>query len=179
MPSHHAGVQTVGEVLQLVDTGKLRTIAALGRKSISEIEGELAQVKILEDLGIGAHNDITLNQNYILLSRKDPIEALNLTAHSFGALARADIRTVENLLQFVEFGDLQTMRELGIQCVLEIANILPLMKIQDNPEVASWTPSDVWRWLVSKILRDSEVESIARRDEIPKRVVEMAITASQ
>ena len=102
---------------------------------------------------------------------KDPIEALNLTAHSYSGLARADIRTVEDLLQFVEYGNLQTVRELGIQCIWEIANILPLMKLQDNPEV-SWTPSDVWRWLVSKILRDSEVESIARRDEIPKRVVE-------
>lgn len=167
-----AGVQTVGEVLQLVDTGKLITIPALGKKSISEIKGELAQVKFSEELGIEAHTDTTLNQNYILLSRRDSIEALNLTAHSFSALVRADIRTVEDLLQFVEFGNLQTVREIGIQCILEIANILPLMKFQDNPEVASWAPSDVWRLLVAKILRDSEVESIARRDEIPKRVVE-------
>lgn len=167
-----AGVQTVGKVRQLVDSGKLGTVPALGRQSISEIKDELARAKIADDLGIGRHNDTVLNQNYILLSRKDPIEALNLTANSFSALVQADIRTVEDLLQFVEFGNLQTLRELGIQCILEIANILPLMKIQDNPEVASWTPSDVWRWLVSKILRDSEVENIARRDEIPKRVVE-------
>ena len=167
-----AGVQTVGEVLQLVDTRKLRTIPALGKQSISEIKGELAQVKFSEGLGIEAHTDITLNQNYILISRRDPIEALNLTAYSFNALVRADIRTVEDLLQFMEFGNLQTVRELGIQCILEIANILPLLKFQDNPEVANWTPSNIWRWLVSKILRDSEVESIARRDEIPKRVVE-------
>ena len=168
----HAGVQTVGEVIQLVDTGKLRTIPALGRKSISEIEGELAQIGTSVAIGSEVHSDTILGRDHILLSQNDPIEALNLTAHSYSALVRANIRTVENLLQFVEFGDLQTMRELGIQCILEIANILPLMKIQDNPEVASWTPSDVWRWLVSKILRDSEVESIARRDEIPKRVVE-------
>ena len=168
----NAGCQTIGEVLQLVDSGQLGRIRALGRKSISEIKGELAQVKFTEDLGIEANTDTTLNQNYILISLKDSIEALNLTTDSLRALARADIRTVENLLQFVEFGDLQTVREIGTQCILEIANMLPLMKIQDNPEVASWTPSDVWRWLVSKILRDSEVESIARRDEIPKRVVE-------
>lgn len=167
-----AGVQTVGEVLQLVDTGKLITIPALGKKSISEIKGELAQVKFSEGLGIEAHTDTTLNQNYILLSRRDSIEALDLTAHSFSALVRADIRTVEDILQFVEFGNLQTVRELGIQCILEIANILPLIRFQDNPEAASWTPSDVWRWLVAKILRDSEVESMSRRDEIPKRVVE-------
>ena len=168
----NAGCQTIGEVLQLVDSGQLGRIRALGRKSISEIKGELVQVKFTEDLGIEANTDTTLNQNYILISLKDSIEALNLTTDSLRALARADIRTVENLLQFVEFGDLQTVREIGTQCILEIANMLPLMKIQDNPEVASWTPSDVWRWLVSKILRDSEVESIARRDEIPKRVVE-------
>lgn len=164
------GVQSIGEVLQLSDTGKLRTIRGLGKLSISEIKRKLAQMKSLEGVWIEADTD--LSQNYIILSRKDLIEVLNLTAHSYSALARSGIRTIENLLQFVEFGDLQTVRELGIQCILEIANILPLMKIQDNPEVASWTPSDVWRWLVSKILRDSEVESIARRDEIPKRVVE-------
>ena len=168
----NAGFQTIGEVLQLVDSGQLGRIRALGRKSISEIKGELAQVKFTEDLGIEANTDTTLNQNYILISLKDSIEALNLTTDSLRALARADIRTVEDLLQFVESGNLQTVRELGIQCILEIADILPLMKFQDNPEVASWTPSDVWRWLVAKILRDSEVESIARRNEIPKRVVE-------
>ena len=167
-----AGIQTVGEVLQLVDTGRLRLIPALGRKSISEIEDELIKMETSDALGNRVHIDTTLNQNYILISLKDSIEALNLTTDSLRALARADIRTVENLLQFVELGDLQTVREIGTQCILEIANMLPLMKIQDNPEVASWTPSDVWRWLVSKILRDSEVESIARRNEIPERVVE-------
>ena len=167
----NAGFQTIGEVLQLVDSGQLGRIRALGRKSISEIKGELAQVKFTEDLGIEANTDTTLNQNYILISLKDSIEALNLTTDSLRALARADIRTVEDLLQFVECGNLQTVRQLGIQCILEIASILPLMKFQYNPEVASWTPSDVWRWLVSKILRDSEVESIARRDEVPIRVV--------
>ena len=168
----NAGFQTIGEVLQLVDSGQLGRIRALGRKSISEIKSELNQVKFTEDLGIEANIDTTLNQNYILISLKDSIEALNLTAHSFSALVRADIRTVEDLLQFVEFGNLKTVRELGLQCILEIANILPLMKFQDKPEVANWAPSDVWRLLVAKILRDSEVESIARRDEIPKRVIE-------
>ena len=166
-----AGIQTVGEVLQLVGTGRLRLIPALGRKSISEIEDELIKMETSDALGNGVHIDTTLNENYILLSRQDPIEALNLTAHSYSGLARADIRTVEDLLQFVEYGNLQTVRELGIQCIWEIANILPLMKLQDNPEV-SWTPSDVWRWLIAKILRDSEVENIARRNEIPERVVE-------
>ena len=168
----NAGFQTIGEVKQLVDSAQLGKIRALGRKSISEIKGELARVKFTEDLGIEANTDATLNQNYILLSRKDAIEALNLTTDSLSALARGDIRTVEDLLQFVECSDLQTVRQLGIQCILEIANILPLMKFQDNSEGPGWTPSDVCRWLVSKILRDSEVESIARRDEIPKRVVE-------
>ena len=168
----NAGFQTIGEVKQLVDSAQLGKIRALGRKSISEIKGELARVKFTKDLGIEANTDATLNQNYILISRKDAIEALNLTTDSLSALARGDIRTVEDLLQFVECPDLQTVRQLGIQCILEIANILPLMKFQDNSEGPGWTPSDVWHWLVSKILRDSEVESIARRDEIPKRVVE-------
>ena len=167
-----AGVQTVGELLQLVDTGKLSAISALGRKSISEIKGELAQLKISEGVRIGAHTDKTINQNYFLLSRNDAIEALNLTAHSFSALVRADVRTIENLLEFVEFGNLQSLRELGINCILEIANILPRIKFSDSPEAASWAPSDVWRLLVAKILRDSEVEIIAGREEIPKRVVE-------
>ena len=67
-----AGIQTVGEVLQLVDTGRLRLIPALGRKSISEIEDELIKMETSDALGNGVHIDTTLNENYILLSRKRP-----------------------------------------------------------------------------------------------------------
>ena len=166
------GVQTVGEVLQLVDSGKLGKIPALGRKSISEIEGALAKMGTSDVLGRGGHTDTISDQDFFLLSRNDPIEALSLTTHAFSALVRADIRTVDEVLQFMQFGSLHTIRELGIKCILEIATILPRMRFRESSEVASWTPSEVWRSLVTKILKESEVESIARRDEIPKRVVE-------
>ena len=40
-----AGIRTVGEVAQLVESGGLQTIPALGEKSISEIEDRIAQIK--------------------------------------------------------------------------------------------------------------------------------------
>ena len=44
-----AGIRTVGETAQLVKSGRLATIPALGTKSILEIENKMAQVEILDD----------------------------------------------------------------------------------------------------------------------------------
>ena len=50
-----AGIQTIGELLKLVESGRLQTIPSLGRKSILEIRIKLAQVKILNDSEVGAN----------------------------------------------------------------------------------------------------------------------------
>ena len=51
------GVKTVGEVLKLVESGEHRPVSTLGRKFILEIEGKLAQVKILDDSETEANTD--------------------------------------------------------------------------------------------------------------------------
>ena len=89
-----AGIRTVGEVLQLVESDRLRATPGLGRKSISEIKNKLAQVEILGNSEIETDTEIIPNQDDVLLSLEDPIARLDLTPRSFNALTRADIRTV-------------------------------------------------------------------------------------
>ena len=166
-----ADIRTVGEVLQLIELDGLQTLRNLGRKSILQIKDELAQVKILGDSEVEANIDVISNQNNLFLLREDPIEQLNLSRHAFNALVRIGIRTVGEVVQLIESVRIQTIRELGTKCILEITAILTQVKILDDAELESWVSSDVWSRLVVKILNDSEAESIRRKDEIPERVV--------
>ena len=52
-----AGIQTVGEVLQLVESDRLKTIRGLGRKSIPEIKEKLIQPKFLNDSEVEPSTD--------------------------------------------------------------------------------------------------------------------------
>ena len=167
-----ADIRTVGEVLQLIESDGLQTLHNLGRKSISQIKDELAQVTILGDSAVEANINVTSNQNNLFLSQKDPIEKLNLSRYSFDLLVHKDIRTVGEVAQLIESVKLQTIRELGIKCILEIMAILTQVKILNGTEVESWLSSDVWSRLVVKILDDAEVESIRKKHEIPEWVVE-------
>ena len=166
-----ANIQTVGKILQLAESDRLWTIRGLGRKSISQIKDELAQVKILGDSEVEANIDVIPIQNNLFLPREAPIEKLNLSRHSFNVLVRTGIRTVGEVVQLIESVKLQTIRELGTKCILEITTILPQVKILNGTEVESRLSSDVWSQLIVKIVNDAEAESIIKKGDIPRRVV--------
>ena len=90
------GVQTVGEVLELVKSGERRPISTLGRKFILEIEGKLAQVKILDDPETEANTDATPEQNDVPLSREVSTEEQNLTQHTDPRTVREDKQQIES-----------------------------------------------------------------------------------
>ena len=124
-----AGIRTVGEVAQLVESGGLQTIPALGEKSISEIEDRIAQIKF---------NDSEAES----LAKTNAILALK--------------QRVLALKRLVESGRLQTIRSLGRECILEIESELAQMEIHDASEIEvniDAIPEQVLRWqsqLVSK-----------------------------
>ena len=105
------GVQTVGEVLNLVESGEHRPISTLGRKFILEIEGKLAQVKILDDSETEANTNAMLGQDNESLSQKDLIEEPSLAQHSTHQ-PHTDIRTVGKVRQQVESTDPPTTSEV-------------------------------------------------------------------
>ena len=153
-----AGISTVGEVLQLVESGKLRTVSGLGRRSILELTNKLAQVKILNDSEVGANTDAMPDRDYGHLSLEDPIDWLDLTPRSFNALMHANIQTIGELLQLVELNGLKIIRGLGRKSILEIKEKLIQAKFLNDSEVGASTdaiPSVVIRWqseLVNKQL---------------------------
>ena len=104
------GVQTVGEVLNLVESGKHRPISTLGRKFILEIEDKLAQVKLLDDYETEANTNAMLNQDNVSLSQKDLIEEPRLTQHSSNQL-HIESQTVGETAQHVESAEIQTSSE--------------------------------------------------------------------
>ena len=164
-------IRTIGDALQLVESNGLKTIRGLGRKSILEIQDKLIQVKILNDSEVEANIDLILDQNSISLSREDPIEKLHLSGHSSNMLVRTGIQTVGEVLQLIESVRLQTIRELGTKCILEITAKLTQVKILNDSDDESRISSDVWSWLIVKIVNDAEVESIRRKDEVPEQVI--------
>ena len=164
-----AGVRTVGEILQLIESGGLQNIRSLGAKSILEIEDKLIQGK--SEVESPAETDAIPDKDDTYLLSEDPIEKLNLSKRSFNALTRTGTRTVGEVLELIESARLQLIRELGTECILEITEILTQVKILDNSEIR-WISPHVWRWLVVKILNDSEVESKRSKNEIPEQVVE-------
>ena len=154
----HAGVQTIGEALQLVESDGLERIPALGRKSIIEIKNKLAQVATLNDSEGEVNTNSIIDRNYVHLSLEDPIEQLNLTPRSFNALTRAKIRTIGEVLQLVESDGLKTLRGLGRKSIIEIKEKVIQAKSLSDSEVEANTdtiPRVVVRWqseLVNKQL---------------------------
>ena len=166
-----ARFQTVGQILQLAESDRLWTIRGLGRKSISQIKDELNQVKILGDSEVEANINVIPIQNNLFFSRHDPIRKLNLSSHSFHVLTRVGIQTVGEVVQLIESVRLQTIRELGTKCILEITAIVTQAKIFNDTKVESWLPSDMWSQLIVKIVNDAEVEGNRKKDNIPGRVI--------
>ncbi len=128
-----ARIQTVGEVLQLVESDRLRTIPGLGRNSILEIKNKLDQVAILNNSE--TDTEAILNQDDVFLSLEDPIERLDLTPRAFNALTRARIQTVGQILQLVESDRLWAIRGLGRKSISEIKDELDQVKILGDSEV--------------------------------------------
>ena len=153
-----AGIQTIGEVLKLVESGELQTIPALGRKSILEVKIKLAQVKIPNDSEVEANTDAMPDRDYGYLSLEDPIDWLDLTPCSFNTLMRANIQTIGELLQLVESNGLKIIRGLGKKSILEIKEKLIQARFLNDSDVEASTdaiPRVVVRWqseLVNKQL---------------------------
>ena len=155
------GIRTVGEVLRLVKSGRLRYIRNLGRKSISEIESKLGQVKSeVGNLEKCENFDDKKQWTPLYLSQGDPIELLNLTLDSFSALTRADVRTVGEAAQLVKSGRLRTIPALGRKSFSEITAKLAQVNIFDDsgdesPTIQDRSLAQVVTWqsqLVSKQL---------------------------
>ena len=163
-----AGIRTVGELIQLVQSDGLQTIPALGRKSISEIKSKLAQVEILDDSEVEANTDAISYRNYVHLSHEDAIEELNLTPRSFNALTRASVQTVAEVLQLVESGGLRNVRGLGRKSISEIKDKLVQIKILNDSEVE---PNTTVITAEEEVFLDSESRSLMIQDEILRRVV--------
>ncbi len=144
-----AGIRTVGEALQLIESDRLRTIPGVGRKSILELTNKLAQVKIPNDSEVGANTDAMPDRDYGHLSLEDPIDWLDLTPRSFNALMRTNIQTIGELLQLVESNGLKIIRGLGRKSILKIKEKLIQTKFLNDSEVEASTdaiPSVVIRW---------------------------------
>ena len=107
----HTDIRTVGELLQLVESGRLQTIPALGRKSILEIEDELARAKPLNDSGVEANSDAIPDHGDASLSREDSTQEPSLPQHSPNLLKYTDSQTAGEAAQHVESGELQTSSE--------------------------------------------------------------------
>ena len=106
-----AGVQTVGEVFKLVESGELQTISTLGQKFTLEIEDKLALVNIHDDPEVEKNTDTILDQDDAPLSREGPIEKSSLTQHPPNQL-HTDSRTVEEVGQQVESSESPTITEI-------------------------------------------------------------------
>ena len=111
-PLIHTESQTVGEGIQHVESAEIQTIS--------------------ED---DANTDTTPDQNSVSLSREDSIERLSLTRHTLNLLKQTDIRTVGDLLQWIESGRLQTIPALGRISILEIEDELARVPALDDAGV--------------------------------------------
>ena len=162
-----AGIRTIGEVLQRIESGGLLTMRGLGRKSVLEIKDKLAQVKILGNPTVKVYSD-NEHGNFDgghrstapYISQGDPIELLNLSLNSFSALTRADVRTVGEVVHLAKSGEMQTIPNLGRKSFLEITAKLAQVNVFDASVNESPTIQDdilrrVVRWqsqLISKQL---------------------------
>ena len=106
----HVGVQTVGELLKLVESGELRAIHGLRSTSILEIEVKLAQLEIADNSEIEANPNATPDQNDVPLSREVPIEKSSLTQSPPNQL-HVDSQAVREVEQQVESGESATISE--------------------------------------------------------------------
>ena len=150
------GIQTIGQVLKLVESGQLQTIPALGRKSILEIKTKLAQVKILNDSEVGANTDAIPDRNDGHLSLEDPIDWLYLTPRSFNMLMHANIQTIGELLQLVESNGLRIIRGLEQKSILEIKEKLIQAKFLNDSEIEANTDTIPWvvvRWQSELVMK--------------------------
>ena len=171
-----SGIQTVGELARLVESGKIQTIRGLGRTSILEIKDTLARVEIGSTSEVEANIDVIPEENCI--------GRLNLTSRSFNALTSSDIRTVSEIAQLVESGKIQTIRGIGRENILEIKDRLAEIKIQDQTQVDANTnttprqmtveaiPDRVIRWQSQLVAKQLSAELLHKHARIAEHSVE-------
>ena len=167
-----SGIRTVGEVARLVESGGIRTIRGLGKKSILEIEDRLAHVEISETSEVEAIVGAILG-----------IGQLKLTKRSFNALRNAGIRTVGEVARLVKSGEIRTIRGLGKECILEIKDRLAQIEIRDTREVdanpcatprqmnADAIPARVIRWQSRLVAKQLSVELLHEHAKVADRSV--------
>ena len=170
-----SGIQTVGELARLVESGKIYTIRGIGRTSILEIKDTLARVEIGSTSEVEANIDVIPEEN--------SIGRLNLTSRSFNALTSSDIRTVSEIARLVESGKIQTIRGLGREDILEIKDRLAEIKIQDLTKVDANTattprkmnietiPEHVIKWQSQLVAKQLSTELLHEHAKIADRFV--------
>lgn len=171
-----SGIQTVGELARLVESGKIYTIRGLGRTSILEIKDTLARVEIGSTSEVEANIDVIPEEN--------SIGRLNLTSRSFNALTSSDIRTVSEIARLVESGKIQTIRGIGRENILEIKDRLAEIKIQDQTQVDANTnttprqmtveaiPDRVIRWQSQLVAKQLAAKLLHKHARIANHSVE-------
>ena len=107
----HAGVQIVGQLLKLVESGEIRAIHGLRSTSILEIEVKLAQMEIADAPEVGAKPNATLDQNDVLPSRENTTDKPSLSESSPNPLIQTENQTVSEGTQHVESAESQTIAE--------------------------------------------------------------------
>ena len=104
-----AGIQTVGKLLKLVESGQFRSIHGLRSASILEIEVKLAHLEIFDNSEVEANTDTMPDQDNVPLSQEDATQEPSLPQHSPDPPIQTDNQTIGEVTQQVESGDLQTI----------------------------------------------------------------------
>ena len=120
-----SGVNTVGEVVTLVESDRIRTIKGLGTKCILEVKARIAEVNI-NDL-----SEVDMNK---------AIGTLNLSLRSLNALTRSGIETVEDVIRLIESGKISSIRGLGTKCIIEIKESVENIEIGNTISRETKTP---------------------------------------
>ena len=110
-PLVHTEGQTVGEAARQVESGKPLTIPE------SEADG-----------------DAILDQDDVPLSQENSTKKIRLTRQTLNQIKQTDIRTVGELLQWIESGKPSTTPPPGLESISEIKGRLAQAKALDEPE---------------------------------------------
>ena len=120
-----SGIKTIGEVIDLVESGMIDSIRGLGVKCILEIENCLEHhLKTSEILKLKSVEGAPLR-----------IGLLKLSKRSFNGLQNAGIQTVVEVIRLVESGEIRNIRGLGKKSISEIQEIITKIEINDSNEL--------------------------------------------
>ncbi len=165
-----SGIQTIGEVIDLVELGLIGTIHGLGKKCILEIDDCLSQLKSGGEAKKKSLEGTTLR-----------IGQLNLSNRSFNGLRNIGVKTVSEVVKLVESGEIQDILGLGSKSISEIKDKLAKIEINDsievdtNPDVASslmnleGIPDQVISWQLQLVSKQLSMELLHEHANIMDR----------